>query len=288
MKTLVIVVLVFTFQKNSMAQFENTDIGAKALGLNGAFTSLADNSLSVFYNPSGLGQMKYREISVHYSPSPYGVSEISTEALTFAEPFKFGTIGISFKTFGYDLYRETNGIFSYANNIKGKIFYGFNLCYYNLFIKNYNSASSIGADIGALAYLTEYLKWGFFVKNLTGSTIGTSKEKIAQVYKTGFTIQPESDLNFAIEIEKDVKYNLSFKGAIQYSINDYVDVRSGIGTQPASFSGGVSLNYNIFQLDYAMYNHSDLGIINQGTLTVNFGGSKARKIAGEQLKKAFN
>ncbi len=48
------------------AQFENTDIGARAIGLNGAFTSQSNNSLAIFYNPSGLGQMKYREVSVFY------------------------------------------------------------------------------------------------------------------------------------------------------------------------------------------------------------------------------
>ncbi len=47
---LTLVISIFAI-KSSNAQFENTDIGARAIGLNGAFTSLSNNSLAVFYNP---------------------------------------------------------------------------------------------------------------------------------------------------------------------------------------------------------------------------------------------
>ena len=287
MKNALTVLLFFVASNFSFAQFENTDIGARATGLNGAFTSLSNNSLAVFYNPSGLGQLNFREISVFYSPSPFGLNELSTAALTYAEPLKFGTIGAGVKTFGFDLYRETNLILSYGNDFKGKFFYGVNLNYYYLNIQNYNSASSFGADIGALAYFNDFLKWGFFAKNITGAKIGQSGEKLAQVYKTGFTVQPVSELNLILEIEKDVKFPVSFKGGMEYSVNEFVDIRAGVGTESASFSGGVSLNYNMFQLEYAIFNNKDLGITNQGSVTVNFGGINARKFYKNQLKNAF-
>lgn len=274
--------------KSSCAQFENTDIGARAVGLNGAFTSLSDNSLAVFYNPSGLGQLKYREVSVFYSPSPYGISEISTGALSYVEPLNTGTLGLGIKTFGFDLYRETNVILSYGNSFRERIYYGVNFNLYNLQIQNYNSASSFGADIGAMAYITGFLKWGFFAKNINGAQIGETKEKLAQIYRTGFTIQPRNDFNMILEIEKDVKYPLSVRGGLEYFIADYLDLRGGIGTQPTSFSAGVSINYSLFQIDYSVFNNQDLGITNQGSVTINFGGNKARKLAREQLKNAFN
>ncbi|MBK8552853.1 MAG: hypothetical protein IPL53_18040 [Ignavibacteria bacterium] len=282
--TLVISILTV---KSSYSQFENTDIGARPVGLNGAFTSLSNNSLAVFYNPAGLGQLKYREISAFYGPSPFGIGEVSTAALTYSEPLNFGTLGLGLKTFGFDLYRETNFIISYGNSFKEKIFYGLNFNFYDLNIQNYNSASTFGADIGALAYLTGFLKWGFFVKNITGSEIGESRQKLAQVYKTGLTFQPNNDLNLVLEIEKDVKFPLAFRGGLEYFINEYIDLRAGTGTQPASFTGGISINYSLFQIDYSIYNHQDLGITNQGSVTLNFGGNKSRQLAREQLKNAF-
>lgn len=269
------------------AQFEFTDLGARAVGLSGAYTSLANNSLAVFYNPSGLGQVKYRELSFFYSPAPFGLTELSTAALTYSEPFKFGTMGLGVKTYGYDLYREISVSLSYGGNYRNKIFYGANLNYFNLNIKNYNSASSFGADVGLMAYITKYLKWGFFGKNISGSTIGTSKEKIAQVYRTGFTLQPRDQLYFILEAEKDVRYPLSIRAGLEYSITDNVDMRAGVGNEPATFSGGISLSYGLFQMDYALYNTRDLGLTHQGTITVNFGGLQGKKESREQLRKAF-
>ena len=287
MRILPLILISFLCIKVSYAQFENTDIGARAVALNGAFTSLSNNSQAIFYNPSGLGQIKYREFSAFYSPAPFGLSELKTGALTYAEPFQFGVLGIGAKTYGFDLYRETNIILSYGNIFKGKIFYGFNVNYYNINIQNYNSATSFGLDIGTMAYITEFLRWGFFAKNITGSTIGESKEKIVQVYRTGFTVQPRKDINFLLEIEKDVKHPISVRAGLEYSFYDYLDLRAGVGSEPTSFSGGIGLNYDMFQLDYALYNSLDLGITHQGTISINFGGEKGRREAREQLRKAF-
>ena len=68
---------------------------------------------------------------------------------------------------------------------------------------------------------------------------------------------------------------------------DYVDLRAGVGSEPTSFTGGSGINYNLFQLEYAIYNSLDLGITHQGTLSINFGGEKGRREAREQLRKAF-
>lgn len=286
MKHFFLVIFLATFA-TAHSQFENTDIGGRAAALNGAFTSLSDNSLAVFYNPSGLGQMKYREVSFYYSPAPFGLSELSTAAFTYAEPMSFGTLGAGVKTYGFDLYRETSFSVSYGNNYRGKIFYGANVNLYNLNIKNYNSATSFGFDIGAMAYLTKFLKWGFIGKNLTGSTIGTSKENIAQVYRTGFTIQPRSDISFILETEKDVKYPFSFRGGFEYAVMEFIDIRAGLSSEPATFSGGIGIYYSLFQLDYSFNNHPDLGFTHQGSLTINFGGLDAKKSSRERLSKSF-
>lgn len=273
--------------KSSSAQFENLETGARAIGLNGAFTSLANNSLAVFYNPSGLGQLKYREVSAFFSPSAFGLNEISTAALSYTEPFNIGTFGIGLRTFGFDLYRESNVILSFGAGLKERIFYGFNVNYYNLSIKNYGTASSIGIDAGTLAYITSYLRWGFCAKNVSGAKIGISDQRIAQVYKTGFSLQPQNDYNLILEIEKDVKYPLSVRSALEYSVTENIDLRAGIGTEPASFSAGFSIAYDVFQIDYAFCRLNELGYTNQGSVTINFGGKKARNHAREQLKKAF-
>lgn len=290
MNRLVMMIIVMFWIKSSCAQFENTETGARATGLNGAYTSLSNNSLAVFYNPSGLGQLKFREISVYYSPSVFGISGLSQAALSFAEPIgsgNFGTIGLGIKSFGFELYRETNFILSFGKEFQQKVFLGLSLNYYNLNIQNYNSAAAFGLDAGALAYITDFMKWGFAAKNMTGSVIGSSKEKIPQVYRTGFTFQPSGNVLLILEAEKDVRYPLSIRSGFEYAVFEYAEIRSGLSTEPVSFSAGVGFNYDMFQIDYSVNNHQELGISHQGSVALNFGGPSAKKFYRDQLKNAF-
>lgn len=287
MKRLFLVILIL-WAVNLSAQFENTDVGARPTALGGAFTSLSDNSLAIFYNPAGLGQVKYREFSAFYSPAPFGLTDLSTASLSYSEPFSFGTVGAAFKTYGFDLYRENNFILAYGNTYKKKIFYGANINLYNLHIQNYNNATAFGLDIGAMVYITKFLQWGFFGKNITGTKIGESKEKIAQVYRSGFTFQPDDKIRVIGEIEKDVKYPISVRGGLEYSVIDFLDLRFGVGSQPSIFSAGFGLNYNLFSFDYAFTKSEDLGFTHLGTISVNFGGLKAKKESRERLSRSFD
>ena len=286
MKRLFLILLIVS-AGSVFAQFENTDVGARQIALNGAFTSLSDNSLAIFYNPAGLGQMKDREFSLFYSPAPFQLTDMSYATLTYAEPTKFGIFGAAIKTYGFELYKENNFIVSYGNNYKNRIFYGINLNLYNLKIQDYGSATAFGLDVGAMAYIAKYIQWGFFGKNITGSKIGESDEKIAQVYRSGFTYQPLDYLRIITEIEKDIKYPVSVRGGIEYNVIDFLDLRTGVGSQPSTFSAGVGINYNIFTFDYALTKHEDLGYTHLGSVTVNFGGIKGKKSSREQLRKTF-
>ena len=282
-----IIVLLFVSFRLNYAQFELIDIGAKPISLGGAFTSLANNSNAVYFNPAGISQIPFREVSVFYSPAPFGLKELANGSVNYVEPTKFGAFGLSAKTYGFELYKEITVTATYSNNYKKKIFYGANINYYNLKIQNYGSASTFGIDIGGLAYLTDFLRWGFAAFNLNRPKIGTQDDKLPQVYRTGVSIQPRKELNFVLDVEKDTRYTASVKAGIEYSLYDMIDLRAGIGTEPTKFSGGVGLYYSIFEIDYGFYNHQDLGLTHQGTITINFGGAKNREIIRNLLKDAF-
>ena len=50
------------------AQFLKLGIGSKALGIGGAFTSIADDPSCLYWNPGGLGsQKKYNIMFDHYN-----------------------------------------------------------------------------------------------------------------------------------------------------------------------------------------------------------------------------
>jgi len=280
--------LFLAFPIASFSQFEFVDIGAKPVSLGGAFTSLANNSDAIFYNPAGISQLMFRELSVFYSPAPFGLKDLAYGTASYVEPTKFGSIGVAGKTYGFELYREVTATLNYANNYKGRIRYGANFNYYHLSIKNYGSASTLGIDVGMLAHLTDYLKWGFAAFNLSRAKIGQSKEKLPQVYRAGFTFQMRKDLLLTAEIEKDTRYTTSFKSGVEYSLLDMIDLRAGVSSEPTRFSAGVSFKYSLFEIEYAFYNHQDLGLTHQGSVGINFGGSEGRRKIKEQTYGLFD
>jgi hypothetical protein len=288
-RSIFIMVFVLSSFRISYSQFELLDIGAKPTSLGGAFTSLANNSNAVYYNPAGISQMPFREVSIFYSPAPFGLKELANGSLNFVEPTKFGAFGLSAKTYGFELYKEITATLTYANNYKKKIYYGANVNYYNLKIQNYGSASTFGIDLGVLAYLTDFLRWGFSACNLNRPTIGTQNDKLPQVYRTGVSVQIPSrnDVNFVLDVEKDTRYTASVKAGVEYTLYNMVDLRAGVGTEPTKFSGGIGFFYSMFEIDYGFYNHQDLGLTHQGTITINFGGDKGRKMIRESLSNAF-
>ena len=282
-----VILLIPVLFRISYAQFELIDIGAKPISICGAFTSLANNSNAVYYNPAGISQMLYREVSIFYSPAPFGLKELANGSVNFVEPTKFGAFGLSAKTYGFELYKEITVTATYSNNYKRKIYYGANINYYNLKIENYGSASTFGIDIGGLAYITDFLRWGFAAFNLNRPKIGTQEDKLPQVYRTGISVQPREDMNFVLDIEKDTRYTTSVKAGMEYSLYNMIDLRAGIGSEPTRFSAGIGFYYSIFGIDYGFYNHQDLGLTHQGTITINFGGEEGRKKMKHSLKDAF-
>jgi len=103
----------------------------------------------------------------------------------------------------------------------------------------------------------------------------------------GLSVQIRKDFNFVLDIEKDTRYDAAFKSGVELSLFDITALRFGVGSAPTRFAGGIGFLYSLLEIDYAIYNHQDLGFTHQASLTVNFGGSKGRKMVRESLDDAF-
>jgi hypothetical protein len=254
--------------QSTYAAFDRRPQGARAIGMGGAFVALADDPWAVSYNSGGLGFQTLREVSVFYSPQPWGLSELSLGAFAFVEPTSVGTVAISGNRFGFELYREFSGALSYAYNYRDLFSIGASVTYNSLSIKNYGSASAIGIDVGLVAIITTGLRWGFFATNLNAPTMGQGKEKLPQVYSTGLSYSPVDGLHLGVDLVKDVRYSQMIKGGFEYKLIDVVSLRGGVGNNPSNFSSGLGIHYSFFDFDYAMTRHQDLGLSHQFSVNI--------------------
>jgi len=254
--------------------------GAKQISMSNSDVALSNDVFSLFNNPAGLAQMNWRELGIYYSPSPFGFSELANGFIAYHEPFDFGSIGVGAMTYGFELYRENKISIGFSYNYLNKFFAGAAVNLHTVSIKNYGIDNTFYLNIGGLFYLTQYFRLGFSVQNLNRASFGNEKDNIPLIYNTGFSYGVMEDLTFNLAVEKDIRYNYSLRGAIEYYLLEYLSLRTGFSNEPSSYSAGIGINYSYFSLDYAFFTHTDLGLTHQAGLIISFGseGSRNEKI----------
>jgi len=261
--------------------------GAKQISMSNSDVALSNDVFSLFNNPAGLAQMNWRELGIYYSPSPFGFSELANGFIAYHEPFDFGSIGVGAMTYGFELYRENKISIGFSYNYLNKFFAGAAVNLHTVSIKNYGIDNTFYLNIGGLFYLTQYFRLGFSVQNLNRASFGNEKDNIPLIYNTGFSYGVMEDLTFNLAVEKDIRYNYSLRGAIEYYLLEYLSLRTGFSNEPSSYSAGIGINYSYFSLDYAFFTHTDLGLTHQAGLIISFGSEgnrneKIRKYLGQE------
>jgi len=102
--------------------------GARALGMGGAFTGIADDGLATYYNPAGLSRIYNFEFLV--SNSFLSQSKRTENLLTGQAPFyRYGTLGLSYWQNAYKKVnsKETVFVASYALPLTTNLSLGVNL-----------------------------------------------------------------------------------------------------------------------------------------------------------------
>jgi len=233
--------------------------GSRQSALGYAFTSVADDQWSVYFNPAGLSKIKNLSAGIYYSPAPFGLSELANGSVVLAKKFNFGGLGFSAKTFGFELFRETKISVVYANSFFSDFSLGLKITYNSLSIKNYGNDYSIGIDFGVLSRLSETFQLGFSAKNINRPTYGVNKEKLSQQFSGGISYKPLQNILLVTEIEKEVRYPFNFKFGLEYFPIKFFAIRAGYNTEPNNYFGGIGLFYSNFNFNYSFISNNYLG-----------------------------
>lgn len=275
MKTLyfTIILLLLHLQNNSSAQIMP---GAKQIAISNSSLALSNDVFSHFTNPAGLAQINWSEIGIYYSPAPFGMTELSNAFAAYLQPTEFGSIAAGFMTYGFDLYRENNLSISYSNRFYDRIFLGATLKYHSISIKNYGSSKSFSLLLGLLYYISPITRIAFATDNITRSSYGDYNDQIPTIFSIGVSQDFLENIIINGSFSKELRSEYSLHFGIDYLPIQFVSLRFGFSTEPASFSGGVGINYSKFEFDYASFNHQDLGFTHQFSIILHFSEDKPR------------
>ena len=182
-----ILLIVLLFPAIAAATFNNIGVGARPLGLGGAFVALADDSNAADYNAAGLGYIDDIHLGVTHAQRFNGL--ITYNAASGVIPFgRLGAIGASLGILAEDseVYREQTFRFSYGNALFKQFAIGANLKLFGTSFDETNefvvenpyfvqtSSSAVSFDLGVIAKPFQSLSLGASVENLLPADMSIS------------------------------------------------------------------------------------------------------------------
>ncbi len=263
-KILPFLLLTFTFS------FAQENPGARQVALSHADVAFPADPFSLFNNPAGSAEINSNTIGIYYSPSPFGLKELSNGFGTISHPALFGTISGGFMIYGFELYKETKLTLGFGKKFTNNFLAGISIAYKNISIKNYGAKGFIILNAGGIAELSKKINIGFVFENFTRTTINNEENQIPVVFRTGISYKVIDELQLFTAIKNEIGYNVSFRFGAEYFLLDLFQLRFGTANEPNIYSGGIGINYKMFQVDYAVSSHHLLGLTHQFGLIISF------------------
>ncbi|MCK9556790.1 MAG: hypothetical protein PHO85_03805 [Candidatus Cloacimonetes bacterium] len=281
MKKILLLTLILIPCAMLLAVFDDYQPSARARGFGGAFTGVADDVNTMFYNPAGLADTHY-EAKIGFSQlNGEKFSEYKTIAIGLSLPKRLGTMGAGVRMMDVDyedftLYRDQIYTLSHAftlqKDIHSTINVGYNLNYYNLrFDDDDDTDDAFGLDLGVTALLHTRTKLGFAVTNLTKSKMGFENQiDLPSKLALGISYIPYDGVTTTVEVKKDFAETTEFMGGVEARIFDPLYIRAGVHQNPATYSAGATFVLEGVSLDYSFTMHSVLSPTHYINLGYNF------------------
>jgi hypothetical protein len=151
------------------AVFEDLESGARADGMAGAMTAVADDASAIQFNPAGLNQIENISVMSFYKLLFGGVGvNLHDVCFDLAYPInkKVGVVGVSLQEMGISLNSERVVSFSHGFSLVRDITFGYSIRGYSLYQKDFGTGYNIGLDLGVMSKVYKRWQAGFYIHNI--------------------------------------------------------------------------------------------------------------------------
>lgn len=240
--------------------------GARAGGLAGTAVTLGD-VWSVYHNQAGLTNISSLQAGVYYQ-NRFALKELGDKGVTVAAKLGAGTMGFSYRSFGYTNFSQSKAGLAYALPLSPKFSIGVQMNYYAIRIaEGYGRSNAIGVEGGFLYKLNNKLTLGGHISNPTRAKLADyNDERIPSVLKVGATYSFSEKVQLIGQIQQTTAQKVVGSGAIEYSIVDAFVVRCGVASNPTLTAFGFGWKNKFLRADFSSSYHSVLGFSPQVSL----------------------
>jgi len=261
------------------ASFLKIGVGARATAMGEAFTAVASDGTSLYWNPAGLTQLKTKEISATYNS---WFEETKQGYLSLIFPSLRGTMGLGTnyvdmgKLEGRDVEGNPTGDFTasdthifigYARKLK-KSSWGLTVGWLQDVIKE-DKKNSFLANIGFLYPVSNRFTLGGVAQNI-GSKLGS--DPLPLTFKVGAASKLKT-LTLAVDLAKPQDNEIYYCLGAEWSLRGVLALRVGYKTNQDVGSGitaGIGFKMGKVSIDYGYVPYGDLGNTHRISLGIKF------------------
>jgi len=283
---------------SALAYFEKggvTGVGARAMGMGGAFTAVGDDTSAVWWNPAGLGQLTRAELSGMYSNVLGGEAFYLFTSAAFPV-FQEGIMAVSWERKDFsqsDSQMKEDVYYAYFGSAMTEdrtFFAGVNVKFFNATSKySLVGGNGLGLDWGVL-YRLPLQKYGKEVRFAASAQDLSTEihekngvlETVPSAIRFGAAYQFERWISLALDGEnlKDPSVPSSGSTKLRAGVEGWffegaLGVRLGFvgfATVPGRYSAGVSYRATDWEVDYAYLGHAgNLGDSHRASFALRFG-----------------
>lgn len=274
------------------AGFLKLGAGARAAGMGDAFSGIADDATSIYWNPAGMNKVEtmsgtfmhavwfeslaYDFISYVHPVKDTGVFGGSIQYLAYGSLTRTDATGLELGTFSPNDMAIT---FSYARVISN---IPFGVSIKSITSKIVNSASAIALDLGGMYKINEKINTGLVIQNVgTGMKFESDTEPLPMNIKLAGSYMIQGNWLAGLDINIPTGSDLFFALGTEYNHTVNQDVvisgRAGYNTMAKDVTGsmkgiclGIGCMYTKYNFDYAFVPYGDLGTTHKISVSAKF------------------
>src|ERR1035437_3613600 len=254
----------------SLAGKDGDPAGAAQAGT-GSISVFTTGIWSTHNNPAGLAKLMNPVIGL-YIENRFLIKELFFNVGSFALPVKNGCFGIAISHLRLGQYTNTFTGLAYGRQFGERFSAGVRFdCYHVSFGKEYESGTAVSFDAGIQWEISENVSLACNVFNPTRvKLLKLSDEQIPSIIRTGISYKPIPELVMLTEIETTSGSDLNIAFGMEYSFENKLFIRAGLGLNSSKFSFGFGYVYSQFTIDVAASWHQLLGFTPQASLAYTF------------------